>query len=53
LLNHLSRLEVLEVGGGTGTFAQSFLKQAASMNGTHLDYHILDLSPTLVRVLTT
>src|SRR6476646_7422468 len=49
LLDQSSRLEVLEVGGGTGTFAQSFLKQAAGMNGTHLNYHILDLSPTLMQ----
>jgi hypothetical protein len=49
LLKRSSRLEVLEVGGGTGTFAQSFLKQAASMNGTHLNYHILDLSPALMQ----
>ena len=36
-------LEVLEVGGGTGSFARSFIKQAASVN-----YHILDLSPALM-----
>ncbi|HJT68486.1 MAG TPA: class I SAM-dependent methyltransferase [Pyrinomonadaceae bacterium] len=47
-LNHSSRLDVLEVGGGTGMFAQSFLKQAASLNGTLLNYHILDLSPALM-----
>jgi phospholipid N-methyltransferase len=47
-LNHSPQLEVLEVGGGTGTFAQSFLKQAANLNGTRLNYHILDLSPALM-----
>ncbi len=52
---HLSdRLEVLEVGGGTGTFARSFIEQAATLSATVLDgidlnYHILDLSPTLIQ----
>jgi 2-polyprenyl-3-methyl-5-hydroxy-6-metoxy-1,4-benzoquinol methylase len=48
---HLSdRLEVLEVGGGTGTFARSFIKQAATaLQGKDLNYHILDLSPTLIQ----
>ena len=41
-------LEVLEVGGGTGSFARGFLQQAASLNGTRLNYHILDLSPALM-----
>ena len=48
LMNNSERLEVLEVGGGTGTFARSFLQQAASVNGTSLNYHILDLSPALM-----
>lgn len=48
LLNHSPRLEVLEVGGGTGSFARSFIKQAASLNGTSVNYHILDLSPALM-----
>jgi methylase of polypeptide subunit release factors len=48
-LEHSSQLEVLEVGGGTGMFAQSFLKQAASLNGTTINYHILDLSPSLMQ----
>ncbi|MGH9871621.1 MAG: class I SAM-dependent methyltransferase [Pyrinomonadaceae bacterium] len=48
------RLEVLEVGGGTGTFARSFIQQAATLNATalkgrQLNYHILDLSPTLIQ----
>ena len=46
LLDHSARLEVLEVGGGTGTFASSFIKQAASL--IDVDYHILDLSPALM-----
>lgn len=45
-LRHLDHLEVLEVGGGTGTFARSFITQAATM--THVNYHILDLSPALM-----
>src|SRR5690349_18046147 len=47
LLDQSRRLEVLEVGGGTGTFARSFIKQAASL--TALNYHILDLSPALMK----
>jgi SAM-dependent methyltransferase len=49
LLNDSSRLEVLEVGGGTGSFARSFIKQAAKLNGTGVNYHILDLSPALMK----
>jgi phospholipid N-methyltransferase len=45
-LNYSSRLAVLEVGGGTGSFASSFIKQAASL--IDIDYHILDLSPALM-----
>lgn len=48
LLNNSPGLEVLEVGGGTGTFARAFLQQAGSLNGTRLNYHILDLSPALM-----
>lgn len=48
LLNNSAALQVLEVGGGTGTFARAFLQQAASLNGTKLNYHILDLSPALM-----
>jgi hypothetical protein len=47
LLDHASPLEVLEVGGGTGSFARSFMQQA-SVNGTSVNYHILDLSPALM-----
>ncbi|HKV35198.1 MAG TPA: SAM-dependent methyltransferase [Pyrinomonadaceae bacterium] len=46
LLNESDHLEVLEVGGGTGSFARSFIKQAA--NKTRVNYHILDLSPALM-----
>jgi len=48
LLDHRSRLDVLEVGGGTGSFARSFIKQATSLNGNGVNYHILDLSPALM-----
>ena len=53
LLSHSDRLEILEVGGGTGTFARSFLEQSQSLaegvlRGVDLNYHILDLSPTLM-----
>jgi SAM-dependent methyltransferase len=48
LLNRSSQLEVLEVGGGTGSFARAFIKQAANLNGTNVNYHILDLSPALM-----
>ncbi|HEU4794476.1 MAG TPA: SAM-dependent methyltransferase, partial [Pyrinomonadaceae bacterium] len=48
LLNESSQLEVLEVGGGTGTFARSFIKQAASLDHANVNYHILDLSPALM-----
>ncbi|HET6974266.1 MAG TPA: class I SAM-dependent methyltransferase [Pyrinomonadaceae bacterium] len=48
LLNNSNALEVLEVGGGMGTFARAFLQQAASVNGTSINYHILDLSPALM-----
>ena len=45
-LLHHSPLEVLEVGGGTGSFARAFITQATSM--TNINYHILDLSPALI-----
>jgi SAM-dependent methyltransferase len=45
-LRHLDHLEVLEVGGGTGSFARSFITQSATK--TRVNYHILDLSPALM-----
>lgn len=50
MLDHSSELKVLEVGGGTGTFARSFIEQAKSLeeSGTQIKYHILDLSPALI-----
>ena len=46
LLTELDHLEVLEVGGGTGSFARSFINQSA--NKIQVNYHILDLSPALM-----
>lgn len=48
LLKGSSRLDVLEVGGGTGTFARAFITQAAKLNQATINYHILDLSPALM-----
>ena len=48
LLNRSPLLEVLEVGGGTGSFARAFINKAANLNGTNVNYHILDLSPALM-----
>jgi len=53
LLDHSRTLEVLEIGGGTGSFAKSFIEQArtsvsSNSNATHINYHILDLSPALM-----
>jgi Putative S-adenosyl-L-methionine-dependent methyltransferase len=46
-------LEVLEVGGGVGTFARSFLEQAGRLNsfaqrGAIKSYTIVDLAPALI-----
>src|SRR5688572_5129145 len=53
LLGHSPQLEVLEIGGGTGSFASSFIEQALSLSssgsiGPNVNYHILDLSPALM-----
>lgn len=53
LLGQSQRLNVLEVGGGTGRFARSFIEHAMRLgssgsNGVSLNYHILDLSPALM-----
>lgn len=39
-------ISVLEVGGGMGTFARSFINEA--QRSTRLKYQILELSPTLI-----
>ncbi len=54
LLGRKNQLEVLEVGGGTGTFARSFLQQSQKLKDetsghVELNYHILDLSPALMQ----
>ena len=53
-LNKLNRMNMLEVGGGTGTFARSFIKQAASLaaasaKAIDITYQIMELSPTLIQ----
>lgn len=53
-LGSSAQLKVLEVGGGTGTFARSFIEQALDLRSTALEgvefrYHILELSPALMR----
>ena len=53
LLAKADRLNILEVGGGTGSFARAFLEQARRMYSTFekqatLNYHILDLAPGLI-----
>lgn len=40
-------LKILEVGGGTGTFARSFLEEAAQLDA-RIDYYIMELSPALM-----
>jgi hypothetical protein len=54
LLAEGSRLEVLEVGGGTGSFARSFIDQARSLKTpagepVEINYQIMDLSPSLIQ----
>ena len=46
LHSELEEISVLEVGGGIGTFAKSFINEA--QDSTKLQYHILELSPTLL-----
>jgi hypothetical protein len=54
LLGQKKQIEVLEVGGGTGTFARSFMQQLQKLKDEglsqlDLNYHILDLSPELIQ----
>jgi len=42
-----SPISILEVGGGTGTFAHCFIEESLR-RGHKITYHILDLSPTLI-----
>lgn len=53
LLDKKDRLETLEVGGGIGTFAESFIKQARtdetrSNHRAQVNYQIVDLAPELI-----
>jgi hypothetical protein len=44
------RINILEVGGGTGTFARSLINQARETAAkADIGYHILELSPTLIQ----
>jgi len=45
-ISNRTHFEVLEVGGGTGSFARSFIHRAQA-NGKSISYEIMDLSPTL------
>lgn len=50
-VDHLERLDVLEIGGGTGSFAFSFIKQAFNLKRpapNAFNYHIVELSPALI-----
>lgn len=48
-LKAADRINILEVGGGTGTFARSFNRQARATTNADIRYHILELSPTLAQ----
>jgi protein-L-isoaspartate O-methyltransferase len=47
LLAYNERIEVLEIGGGTGSFALSFIERA-NVRDVSIRYNIMDLSPALV-----
>jgi len=54
LLGHAKRFAVLEVGGGTGSFARSFIEQAQKLKTpagepVKINYQIMDLSPSLIQ----
>lgn len=54
VLSERNLLEVLEVGGGTGTFARSFIEQARTAStpageAIQVNYQIMDLSPALIQ----
>jgi SAM-dependent methyltransferase len=48
-LDRSERLEVLEVGAGTGSFAKSFIETCVEKFGRIIEYHIVDLSPALAK----
>lgn len=47
-IDTLEKYEVLEVGGGLGDFANSFIEYF-KVNGIKLNYSIVDISPTLIQ----
>lgn len=47
-LTETSRLDILEVGGGTGSFAAGFIDQAGKPEYPAITYRIADLSPALI-----
>ena len=54
MLGDTNRLETLEVGGGTGSFARSFIEQARRVSTPagepiEINYQIMDLSPSLIQ----
>jgi hypothetical protein len=54
MLRDTNRLETLEVGGGTGSFARSFIEQARCVSTPagepiEINYQIMDLSPSLIQ----
>jgi len=53
-LRATNRLEILEVGGGTGSFARAFIEQARRVEtpageSLEINYQIMDLSPSLIK----
>ena len=53
-LTNSNQLQLLEVGGGTGSFARSFIEQARRIQTpagqpVEINYQIIDLSPTLIQ----
>jgi protein-L-isoaspartate O-methyltransferase len=54
LLGRTNRFAILEVGGGTGSFARSFMEQARKLKTpagqpVEINYQIMDLSPSLIQ----
>lgn len=54
VLTDSNRLEVLEVGGGTGSFARSFIERGRRIRTpaggpVQMNYQIMDLSPVLIQ----
>jgi Putative S-adenosyl-L-methionine-dependent methyltransferase len=50
-LDHSDRLDILEIGGGAGSFAFSFIQQSLNLRRpgpNAFNYHIVELSPVLI-----